>query len=450
MSFYNDWGFRENPFTSYPLGPDEEGENLLIGRDKELSRLMERIQSPPRLPTVEGGVGAGKTSLVNVATYKLTKQFLTARTGDLYVACSKVFQISNLSQLERLEEDFYFSVAQTLIGLNEEKYKFRFASSAKSKIESWLNSPTFKQVEIGGSLFGHGLSAGGGSSPNTATGFDKSGFRKAVRDWLYEVFPLGGGIVCVIDNMELLQESTDARKAIESLRDSLLNTHGTRWVLCGANGIIQGVVSSARLDRRVYVPIVIDRLGDDFIDKVFESRINVFSKFQGSGYLPLTKVAFRVLYEALNRNLGNLIAAADEYCIWSKDHESTPQTDKEKDDAFYKWFYEDVAAVYAAAKTQCKARSLEVLDAIISGAGGNCSPGDYDMFGFKSPQVMRAHIKELEDGGLLISVQDEKDQRRKSIQVTSKGYRAYYHKCLIGIQRTLEQVRQAILADSMS
>jgi len=447
MSFYNAWGFTDNPFSSVPLIADEHGNKLLIGRERELKDLIDRIENAPKIPTVEGGLGAGKTSLVNVATYRLTRDFLSGKAPDLYVACSELFQIGSVNEIPRLEDNFYFAVAQTLISLNEEKYKFQFASSAKEKINSWLNSPTFKGVQFGMSFWGNGGSVGGNESPNTSRGFDASGFRKAVRDWLMEIFALGGGIVCIIDNIELLQESSEARRAIETIRDTLLATTGTRWVLCGANGIMQGVLTSPRLSRRLHSPIVIDRLEDKYLNNVYESRMSVFAKFEGSGQLPLTATAFHILYDALNKNLGNLIAAADEFCQWANSCNKNPLNEKERDDTFYEWFYNDVRQVYAAAKAACKPRALEVLDGII-GIGGSCSPSDFEEFGFKSQQVMRAHVKELEEIGLLESVVDEKDQRRKSIQVTSKGFRAYYQRCQLGVSRSLAQVRAAISADS--
>lgn len=448
MSFYESWGFSANPFNSYPLVADDLGNRLLIGREKSIKDLIQKIKNPPRIPTIEGGIGAGKTSIVNVATYRLTKDFLLGKEPELYIACSEQFQISSLADISNLEERFYFAAAQTLISLNEEKYCFKFADSAREKLETWLNSPTKTNVQLGLNASAFGVTLGGGDSINTSSGYDRSGFRKAVRDWLHEVFGLGGGIVCIIDNLELLQESSEARRAIDGIRDSLLATIGTRWVLCGANGIMQGVCASPRLSRRLHTPIIIERLEDQYIPDVYQSRLEAFSKFAGSAHLPLTVDAFQVLYEALDKNLGNLIAAADEYCQWASLKEFNDTSSKILDDTFYQWFYDDIAQIYAAARGECKPRSIEVLDAIVA-IGGNCSPGDFEKFGFKSQQVMRAHVKELEDVGLIESIQDDKDQRRKSIQVTSKGFKAFYHRCKVGVSRTLEQVRDAVIADSV-
>lgn len=39
---------------------------------------------------------------------------------------------------------------------------------------------------------------------------------------------------------------------------------------------------------------------------------------------------------------------------------------------------------------------------------------------------MRPHVKDLEDAGLLVSTQDEGDKRRKTIQITPKGWLVNY------------------------
>ena len=69
MSIYQSWGFTNNPFVQTPLKPDAQGSALLVGRDKDLLSVKKRISNPPKITTLEGANGVGKTSLVNVAGY---------------------------------------------------------------------------------------------------------------------------------------------------------------------------------------------------------------------------------------------------------------------------------------------------------------------------------------------------------------------------------------------
>lgn len=48
----------------------------------------------------------------------------------------------------------------------------------------------------------------------------------------------------MLDNLELLQVAETTRRILEQLRDELFTTPGVRFVLCGANGMINSVVSS--------------------------------------------------------------------------------------------------------------------------------------------------------------------------------------------------------------
>ena len=84
---YESWGFKGSPFQTTSLPASELGEKLLVGRDKELTTLMRRIASPPKLATLEGLNGVGKTSVVNVACHKLFTQHVQSGAGPLYVPC---------------------------------------------------------------------------------------------------------------------------------------------------------------------------------------------------------------------------------------------------------------------------------------------------------------------------------------------------------------------------
>ena len=44
-SYYNYWGFSDDPFSHRPLGGDEVGQNLLVGRDKEKASIKTRKKS---------------------------------------------------------------------------------------------------------------------------------------------------------------------------------------------------------------------------------------------------------------------------------------------------------------------------------------------------------------------------------------------------------------------
>ena len=54
--------------------------------------------------------------------------------------------------------------------------------------------------------------------------------------------------------------------------------------------------------------------------------------------------------------------------------------------------------------------------------GGVFSPSDFEVFGFNSIAAFRPSIRDLEGVGMLVSTQDDGDKRRKTIQITPKGW----------------------------
>jgi hypothetical protein len=114
MSFYMDWGFSDNPFQTTALPASKLGETLLVGRDSELSQLQLRLCNPPKLPTIEGLNGVGKTSLVNVATFKLFQEHLEDKKNPLFIPCRRSFQLSGSLNVAEFKDQVLREVAQTL------------------------------------------------------------------------------------------------------------------------------------------------------------------------------------------------------------------------------------------------------------------------------------------------------------------------------------------------
>jgi hypothetical protein len=75
MSVWKDLGYRDNPYSTDPVPPNEEELKLLVGRTTELSRLRMSITSSTNHTTIEGTNGVGKTSLVGVAAFNLLQEY---------------------------------------------------------------------------------------------------------------------------------------------------------------------------------------------------------------------------------------------------------------------------------------------------------------------------------------------------------------------------------------
>lgn len=422
MNIYNEWGFKESPFKTTSLPANEFGEGLLVGRDSEIKLLLRRIYNPPKICTVEGLNGIGKTSLVNVTGFKALKKHLETGEGSLYIPCRKVFQVSKEQPIDDFIDEVLMEVAQTLIEKATELKK-RGVKLKTTAVDKWLNSPQIETYQGGVWL----VSAGKSAETNTSAGFERRGFRKEILSWLSQIFPNNeaGGVICTIDNLELLQSSEVARAVLEQLRDELLTVQGLRWVLCGALGIVFGVVSSPRLEGYLHAPVEVKGLNDALAKEIFKSRINAFSKNISKSYLPLMAEDFEKLYEILNQNLRSALSKADDYCQWAAD-KNLPKTTEEKNINFQEWLKEQSANAFSAVKSQVMPRSMKLLFNAAK-AGGVFSPSDYSEYSFNSIQAMRPKVKELENAGALVSTQDDGDKRRKTIQLTPMGWLVNYY-----------------------
>lgn len=289
-----------------------------------------------------------------------------------------------------------------------------------ASLSTWLNQPLLTQLEA--QIAGFGI--GGGSQTNDTQGFLASGFVKKVTQWLEDIFPddQTGGVICVIDNLELLETSSVARKTIESLRDTLFTIKGIRWILCGAHGIIHSVVASQRLVGHLGQPLSIPPLQLQQAQAVFDVRIKTFKDHaKDIQYLPLLNDDFHKLYMIVNKNLRQTLAYSDEYCLRVAEVGQSPNSNHEKTQRFNFWLKDRAETIRDAVKAQVPSRAMKLFFDVMK-MNGEFSPGEYLALGFNSLPAMRPHVKLLEEVGLVDAEKDDGDQRRKSITVTGKGW----------------------------
>ncbi len=422
---YEDWGFAESPFGAKPLPPNEFGQRLLVGREQQTAQLIRRIETGPKLPTIEGLNGIGKTSIVNVAAFMLYQRHITESKGPLFIPCRRIFQLASNTDIPTFVTNVLIEVAQTLIERSHDLTKSKRAINTEP-LNRWINSPQLNSPNFGATIAGFGLQGGNQPAFNTSEGFQNSGLRSTVTSWLNEIFPGGeGGVICTIDNLELLQQSETARALLEQLRDELFNIQGLRWILCGALGIVYGVVSTPRLGGYLHSPIALGEIADSYAPKILTSRLDAFAT-RRSPYMPILPDDFAHLYDILKGNLRTVLSDTDDYCLWIADLPTLPKTVEEKHSTFTTWLNARSESAYQSVRSELKPRTLEVFK-FATVIGGLFSPSDYDSFGFNSGPVFRPKIAELEILGIVVSTKDESDKRRKTIQITPKGWLIHYH-----------------------
>jgi hypothetical protein len=449
---YASIGLTENPFLVQALSPDERGKRLLIGRDTELRLLAQRLHKHGKITCLDGHVGVGKTSLVNVASYVCLQAYLRGETPQLLIPATTSFQLKKDGNVDQFCTEVFQGVAQTLLSHRKQLEHYE-GSVPLPHLQAWLNSPIVDHLnaaaEAGFSFGAPGVaavSAKGGTNTskqvNQSTGFAQSGFEALVRQWLNEIFSIqgNGGVVCVIDNVELLETGTMARRMLEALRDKLFNVNGLRWVFCGANGVIHSLAASPRLTAFLNAPIVdVANIHPSHIAHLMRARLAEFASdpVHAEQELPIDMEDLKHLYHIVNSNLRDLLGLADEFC------ESTAQAGKplrekvKKQARFQKWLVSVTTDRYQALSSRISQNAWAILDIAMSDLfQGTFGAADYSSFNQNStvafkPDTFNRWLRELVKLGLLSKSFDE-DQAdddtygRDVFAVTAKGALVYY------------------------
>lgn len=211
------FGFIANPYSEATLPSDESGHRLLVGRDAEIDNIQQRLGSGGTHPSVEGPIGAGKTSLLNVAAFRMARHCLDLRQRELYLPAQERFQ--PLDDADAFETKVFQVVAQTLLQWQDSFEAVGLERPNLHLLGQWLNEPEYGGYQFGGGVASANATYGRSNEPNTGEGFEKSGFPGAVRTALSAGFPEGsGGIICILDNLEILETTRAARRALDELR----------------------------------------------------------------------------------------------------------------------------------------------------------------------------------------------------------------------------------------
>src|SRR5262249_53076839 len=156
IGIYENWGFRACPFETRPLPANEEGEKLLIGRETEVKRIIQRLLSPNKIVTAEGANGIGKTSINNVAAYIAFRSFLSGDTDQLLVPCEKSFQLRPDNKVEEFVEQVFLQVGITLVRHSQTLIDAGRGFDQVGSVAAWLTSPLLQSIQGSLSLYGIG------------------------------------------------------------------------------------------------------------------------------------------------------------------------------------------------------------------------------------------------------------------------------------------------------
>lgn len=449
---YADYGLSENPFRPHALRPDPVGVRLLVGRDSEAEKVARSLHKQGKITCLDGQVGVGKTSLVNVAAYICYEAYLQAKTTQMLLPVHEAFQLKKDDDINAFCASVFRRVAHTLIKYREDLRQLDKLPPNTDRVWAWLNSPIVEHITGAMALTGTagipGLASAsgnvaGGLTPqlNTSPGFNEHGFEQLVKQWLTQIFSeANGAVVCVIDNLELLESGAQAKRTLEGLRDRLFTVDGLRWVFCGANGVIHSLAASARLASFLNMPVIeVDHVASQALEPLFRARVREFSMVDEQdawSRLPIRLEDLRSLYLIVNYNLRDLLALADEYCDEIHSRGVHLQTEDQKAKRFAKWLETSTTMRYSALKSRLPADAWVILDLVMADEfRGTFGVGNFDSLNQNSKvaiarSTFEKRLRDLVRFELISKNLDESVSdgsfKRDVFTVTAKGALIHY------------------------
>lgn len=457
LDWHTSLGFSSNPFTVHALRADEMGRRLMVGRDDQVELVAKRLHKDGKITCLDGHVGVGKTSLVNVAAYECFQAYLHGDTAQLLIPLNDSFQLSKDEDVDSFCEKVFRRVATGLLAHRDELVGRTLPSKVLQNLNAWMNSPVIEYVNdsigatIGGGIPGiFSASVKGDASKsrqiNTGTGFTKEGLEQLIRKWLNEIFVVqgSGGVICVIDNLELLESGSNARRLLEALRDRLFNVNGLRWVFCGANGVIHSLAASARLGSFLNTPIIdVHNISPSSIEDLVRTRLNEFSQSPENAEeeLPIRIADISTLYPIINFNLRDLLHYVEDYCEHQFNAGKSIQDDNQKASRFAKWLEKLTTESYSTLSSRVAGDAWAVLDVAMSSPfKGTFGIGDYGSFNRNSKAAIpqksfERWLKDFVKLGLITkniddTAAEDDGFKRDVFAVTAKGALVHYARLL--------------------
>jgi hypothetical protein len=398
------YGFHRNPYDPSPLGVEEGDSELFVGRSKEGLVFRTFLESFDRGALfVEGGVGVGKTSFVNVQEYRSGRG---AVPRSLLPTRQPIQLASTLSPTEFLLSVLsnVLNSLQRTIPRVERAPRFRKLSSAVAqsivKTRGW---------EVSAAGFGGGITTDATVSnpllvllPAVSELLDEAA--KLATEFGYHRLAVNVNNLDVIDGRTLVS-------FLDITRDYTLTRAPFLWIFIGPIGSRAMVAQrSRRVSELVRSdPIWLPPLTLKEVFEAIDARVKRF-RVDSATSVPITKEVVQILYESsmgevryiLNRCTDLLMNTLIEF----------PTTREISLDLARPLLREMTSK--AIGRCNLTPKQGTILSKLAN--NGPCQPRDYREFGFENPPAFLRYLSLFYALGLV-----DRRRRGKDVVYTPRG-----------------------------
>ena len=297
---WGSFGFRGNPYDARWLGVDDESARLFVGRQNEAKRLFTNISAATGgLTVVEGDVGVGKTSFINVQQYAALngKGLLAGRMLPSFETIQPRDPTNILEVLLSALSNAVNAVREIEGPATVERDKIiRKAQQLTAQLVH--DSGSF---QLGAQVLGTGATVASGRStsetrplavclPPLLEAMDEFAERMAGK-YGYD------GLFAPVNNFDMLDDEVIVT-SFNLLRDVAVNRRRIWWVFIGGRGLFSLLERRAPRvsEMMVGMPTVLPALSWEEILEAIERRAALF-RLKVEAVPPLPIETARLLYE---------------------------------------------------------------------------------------------------------------------------------------------------------
>lgn len=420
------YGFSGSPYSTSALRVADSDESLLVGRDVELKTILQDLASGSQVVALEGDYGVGKSSLAAVAASQASRWRKRSRTAPLFLASTMPLELFAADTLETFERRVYYQVAGSILLASNDLIRDGRKLQQVSEFRRWLSTPEASSwsAGIGATVLGIGVSASGGRgrSLNSSAGFSDSGAMTLVDEWLKVAFPTvnDGGVILLLDNLEVMAKSAYATLLFESLRDRLFKRAGLRWIVSGAEGTVRVGLNTPKMSGVFPSPLDLRPIAAELVPDVIRRRANLL-RVRGDAVLPVSPEAFEAAYLQTGKNLRVALGLAERFALRTDPSAVFWMTAVARDQAFLEFRTSEGRDVLRSLRREVTNTGWKVITRLVREMDGIGHPSDYPKFGYKTMSSLLVQIQPLADLGLVDYTVDEKDGRKRLLTVTERG-----------------------------
>ncbi len=374
-NWLSEFGFTKNPYDTMALPASVEGDALLVGRDEEVNFLIQQLTSSSLIPLLYGENGVGKSSIANVAAFRLSQKHSQGNTRYFSLKMKSI-QGNQLADLAGFERSIY----QEILFLLLDNRKFLERRNIKKREIIKVNKLIRQLGNIGG---GGGVGLVSLNIDYVPNPFAENSLPSIARSWLEKCFSgcYSGGIICVIDNLENNGTSSQVKKSVESLRDTLFTMPGLLWVFCGTPIAVEGMRTSRLLqgylaEKRIY-PIE-----DSLVPTVVERRIAFYGNVNVDP--PIDKDLFETLYTIVNKQLRVAFTLCQEFATFLFNNPVWRHNSRKSE---FKTWIDQMASDLPEREYEIPNESWQLFEKIIT-FGSDISSNDLELLGLSDVEEL--------------------------------------------------------------